>query len=131
MDVGVGWGGIESIDAPWTYPTVQRMNTIMAGAMPVSHTVSVENEPAKGAIYAFDLPNGEFLVAIWNDNKAVHDYIDIPVTVTLPGQAGKTATGIDVLYGFTQELNTETVNGDLVIRDMQMKDYPILIRLTN
>jgi hypothetical protein len=130
MDVGVGWGGIETVDAPWSYPTVQRLNTVMAGAMPVSHSVSIENEPPLGSIYAFDMPNGDFLVAFWNDNKAVHDYTDIPVTVTLLGQAGKKATGIDVLFGFRQELVYEVVNGDMIIQDMQIKDYPILIRLS-
>ena len=131
MDVGVGWGGIESVDAPWTYPTVQRLNTVMAGAMPVSHTVRIENEPSTAAAYAFDMPNGDFLFAMWNNNKAVHDYASISTTITLPGQEGKKATGIDVLYGFTQELITEEANGDLIIHDMLMKDYPILIHLSD
>lgn len=131
MDVGVGWGGIETVDAPWSYPTVQRLNTVMNGAMPTSHVVTIDNEPQMGSIYAFNIPNGDFMIAFWNDNKAVHDYTDIPVTVTIPGQAGKKAAGIDVLYGFKQELITEEVNGDLIIRDMQMKDYPILIQLSD
>jgi len=44
MDVGIGWGGLESIDAPWTFPTIQRLNTIMAGTEPISHVVKIENE---------------------------------------------------------------------------------------
>ena len=44
MDVGVSWGGLEHFTAPWTYPTVQRLNTVMAGGMPVPHSVEFEND---------------------------------------------------------------------------------------
>ena len=39
--------------------------------------------------------------------------------------------GIDVLYGFEQELIAETENGNLVIGNLLVKDYPIILRLTN
>jgi hypothetical protein len=38
--------------------------------------------------------------------------------------------GIDVLNGFEQELVTETENGNLVIRNLLIKDYPIIIRIS-
>ena len=37
--------------------------------------------------------------------------------------------GIDVLNGFEQELITETGNGNLVIRNLLVKDYPMTLRL--
>ena len=39
--------------------------------------------------------------------------------------------GIDVLHGFEQELIAETENGNLVIRNLLVKDYPIILRLNN
>ena len=39
--------------------------------------------------------------------------------------------GIDVLNGFEQELIAETENGNLVVRDLLVKDYPIILRLNN
>lgn len=37
--------------------------------------------------------------------------------------------GKDVLIGFEQELIIETKNGNLVIRNLLVKDYPIILRL--
>jgi hypothetical protein len=39
------------------------------------------------------------------------------------------AVGIDVLYGFEQELITDMENGNLVIRDLLVRDYPFLIKI--
>jgi hypothetical protein len=51
-------------------------------------------------------------------------------TITIPGFAGWNATGIDMLNGFEQKLTTSTENGNLIIRDLLIKDYPIIIRLS-
>jgi hypothetical protein len=37
--------------------------------------------------------------------------------------------GIDVLNGPEQEMIFETENGNLVIRDLLVRDYPIILRL--
>jgi hypothetical protein len=37
---------------------------------------------------------------------------------------------MDVLYGFEQPLITSSENGNLVIRDLLIKDYPIILRIT-
>jgi hypothetical protein len=39
-------------------------------------------------------------------------------------------TGIDVFNGFEQELITENENGNLVIRNLLVKDYPIILRFS-
>jgi hypothetical protein len=54
----------------------------------------------------------------------------IPSTLTIPGFADWNATGIDVLNGFEQELISTSEDGNLVIRDFLLKDYPIIIRLS-
>jgi len=38
--------------------------------------------------------------------------------------------GIDVLNGFEQELITNLEGGSLVIRNLLVKDYPIILHLT-
>lgn len=75
--------------------------------------------------------HGSTLVALWRDGIAVDDDPGIPATVTLPGFAGYTVTGIDVLYGLEQSLVRETEGGDLVIRDLLVKDYPVILRIGN
>jgi hypothetical protein len=54
----------------------------------------------------------------------------IPSTITIPGFVGWNASGIDILNGFEQKLITSDENGNLVIRDLLVKDYPIIIRLS-
>ena len=54
-----------------------------------------------------------------------------PATVTISGLAGYTVTGIDVLHGFEQELIASEEDGDLVIRNLLVKDYPIILRLVD
>jgi hypothetical protein len=51
------------------------------------------------------------------------------VTLKFQGSDAKHAQLIDVLNGFEQELIVENVNGDLFIRDILIKDYPLIIRL--
>jgi hypothetical protein len=38
--------------------------------------------------------------------------------------------GIDVLYGFEQQLITSSENDNLVLRGLLIKDYPIVLRIT-
>ena len=146
MDVGVGWGGLETPEQPWTYPTVRRLNTVMAGTRPVSHSVRIENEPSDTMTYAFIMPNGDFMFALWTDGVATDDnssittkltvlsslyFQGITTKLTFPGISDQKAIGMNVLYGFQQELITEIESGDLVIRNLLVRDYPILIRFTD
>ena len=79
--------------------------------------------------YTFVLPNGDTLVALWTDGVAVDDDPGVSATLTFPGSSVQSVIGIDVLHGFEQELIIETENGNLVIRSLLVKDYPIILRL--
>jgi hypothetical protein len=129
MDIGVGWGGLESNAAPWSYPTVRNLNTVMNGARPISHEVKIENEPPNTATYAFTTPDGEMLFALWTNGEAVDDDPGINATLTFPDMSAEKVVGIDVLYGFEQELVFEMVDGDLVVSNLMVKDYPLILRL--
>jgi hypothetical protein len=131
MDVGVGWGSLESPSQPWTYPAIRNLNTVMAGTTPTSLSVDIEKEPTSTVTYAFTLPNGDELFALWTDGTAINDDSGVNTSLTFPGLITQKAVGIDVLYGFEQELVTETENGDLVIRNLLVKDYPIIIKFTD
>ncbi|MFA9402476.1 MAG: hypothetical protein ACERKY_05365 [Anaerolineales bacterium] len=131
MDVGVGWGGLESTSAPWTYPTVRNLNTVMAGTTPNSLIVNIESEATNIMSYAFSLPSGDMLLALWTNGVAVDDHPGVKTTLTFPGLSAQDVLGIDVLNGVEQELITETENGDLIIRNLLVKDYPIILRLVD
>jgi hypothetical protein len=56
--------------------------------------------------------------------------VHIQSTVTLPGLMDHTVIGIDVLHGFQQPVIASEEGGDLVIRDLLVKDYPIILRIS-
>ncbi|GAG47462.1 unnamed protein product, partial [marine sediment metagenome] len=69
------------------------------------------------------------LFALWTNGTAVDNDPGVNTTLTFPGLSVRKVVGLDVLNGFEQELVTETENGNLVIRNLLVKDYPIILRL--
>jgi hypothetical protein len=129
MDVGTGLASfLEGTSVPWAIPTIRNLYTIMAGTIPINLPVKTENEPPDTVTYTFMLPNDDLLLAIWTDGIAVENDPSESTTLILPEIDARTIIEIDPLYGFEQELVTETDNGDLIIRNLLVKDYPIIIR---
>jgi hypothetical protein len=130
MDIGVSWP-IEGTPLALAYRTKANLNTLMNGSQPASIPVDVESEAGNLASYGFSLPGGDWLFALWTDGEAVVDDPGVPATLTFPGLSNTTVTGIDVLQGFEQELIASEEDGNLVIRDLLVKDYPIILRLSS
>ena len=129
LDLGTGVGGSSSLRKE-SYTVIQNLCTVMAGAKAGNLPIEIQSEVNPTTYYSFSLPNGDKLVAVWNDGKAVDDDPGTSSTITIPGFAGWKATGIDVLNGFEQELVSTSENNNLVISDFLLKDYPIIIRLS-
>jgi hypothetical protein len=115
-------------DTLWSYATIANLNTVMAGNKPLEIPVEIESDAAPIASYGFSLPSGDRLLAVWNDGVAVDYDPGVPSTLAFPGASAQKVIGIDVLHGFEQELIIENENGNLVIRDFLIKDYPIILR---
>ena len=109
---------------------IRNLATLMAGAKPSSLPVEVESSGVDIKQYTFSLPNDSYLIAIWQDKFVVENDPGIPMTVTLPGFAGNNVVGIDVLNSLQQTLITSEEDGNLVIRNLLVKDYPIILRVT-
>lgn len=127
MDVSVSMAVTAYL--PKYFSTQQNLCTIMAGAKPVSLPAEMQSEAANIRSYSFSLPNGDKLLALWTDGVAVDDDPDVEATLTFPSFSAQKVTAIDVLNGFEQELVTSIEDGNLVIRDLLVKDYPIILRL--
>lgn len=112
------------------FNTIRNIANVFSGMRADEFTVEAQTESANYKIFTFAGSDGSRLVALWADGVAVNDDPGIPSTITIPGFAGWKATGIDVLNGFEQGLITEDENGNLVISDFLLKDYPIIIRLS-
>ena len=109
---------------------MRNLNTVMAGASPITVPVEIESEATNIASYGFSLPNGETLFALWNDDAAVDDDPGLSSILTFPGLSAQKVLAIDVLHGYEQELVTEMENGNLVIHNLLVMDYPLFLRFT-
>ena len=128
LDLRVGVEGVHSrTRRPWE--TMRNLTTAMAGASPVSLAVEIESEADNIASYGFTLPNDDRLFALWNDDAAIDEDPGVDTTLTFTGLSASKVTGVDVLNGFEQEMVFEIVNGDLVIEDLLIRDYPLILRL--
>ncbi len=122
-----------TINTYWQVPYVEPIHNLadkMGGAEPSDlalSLVTVENAALRS--YIFELPDGDYLVALWANDNAVEFDPGINATLTIPGIAASKVVGTDVLYGFEQELIFEIIDGDLVIENLLLKDYPTMIKL--
>jgi len=105
--------------------------TVMAGALPMDLPAQMQTTATNTVSYTFALPNDDWLVALWTDGIAAEYDPGITTTVTIPGFVDYEVTGIDVLHGFEQQVITSEEDGNLVIRDLLVKDYPIILRLSS
>jgi hypothetical protein len=129
MDLWAGIAGELYDTIPPVARVVQNLSTVMSGASPVSLSLEIQSEATNIMSYAFSLPNGDTLVALWTNGTAVDDDPGVNTTLTFPGLSARKVVGIDVLNSFEQELITETENGNLVIHNLLVRDYPIILRL--
>lgn len=131
MDVGIEHMGFANPDSPWRYPTTRNLYAIMAGAKPTTLTVNIKNEPTNTSTFAFTLPGDDLLFALWIDGIAVENDPGVITTLTFPGLSAQKVEGINVLYGFKQQLITRYEDGNLVIQDLLIKDYPVIIQFSS
>jgi len=130
MDLTAGLGGLGGAGelAP---DTIRALCTVMAGATASSLPAQVESTATNIKSYAFSLPNGDRLIALWTDGVAVDDDPGAKATVIFNGFSDKHVIGIDVLNGFEQQLIANVEAGNLVVRNLLVKDYPIILRLAH
>jgi len=131
MDLTAGNGGIPTADPNRAniLSTIRSLCTVMAGVKSASLPFTIQSTATNTMSYTFSLPNGDHLIALWTDGVAVDADTGIPAMLTIPGYADHEVTGIGILHGFQQQLVTSEEDDDLVIRDLRVKDYPIILRL--
>jgi len=131
MDIMAGvitWG-----DNPIAESVFRHLCTVMADHEAIDMPVEVAPGKVSGPIEyaAFRYPNRDRILAVWRNVVAQDADVSVPATITFPGLIAETVTGIDVLHGFEQELVFEIDADSTIIRDLLVKDYPILIRLSD
>jgi parallel beta-helix repeat protein len=128
MDVAVHVGSPGGLRLQ-TSAVVGNLCTASAGSETEPFPLQVQTTVTNVVSYTFSLPYDDRMVALWTDGVALDFDPGITATVTLPGLAGHQVTAIDPLYSYQQPVIAEEEGGDLVIRGLLVKDYPILLRL--
>lgn len=129
LDVASGLAVVQEDIRPRSHSVIRALCNIMAGAQPEDLSVVIESEASNIKYYGFALLNNVKLLAIWTDGVAVDDDPGVLSTVKLAGFSNWDAYGIDILNGIEQKLFTRNENGNLIIKGLLIKDYPIIIRL--
>jgi hypothetical protein len=131
MDITTGLAGTSHDFNLPKMIAIQNLCNIMAGTEPTSLPIEIQSEATNIRNYNFSLPNGDKLIALWTDGVAVDEDLGVKAILTFPGIAAEKVIGIDILNSFEQEMITDVEDGNLVVRDLLVKDYPIILRFTN
>ncbi len=130
LAAGLNFENLEGI--PLQKRMTQTLCAAMAGHEAIDLPVAIDIDTEDPVAYcAFRNPNGDRMLAIWTDGIAQDEDPGIPATISFPALAAGFVTGIDVLHGFEQELVFEIDDGSTIVRDVLVKDYPILIQLSD
>ena len=116
---------------PRSHGVIRALCTVLAGAQPADLPVDIQSGAGNIKHYGFAWPNGDKLLALWTDGAAVEDAPGVNAVITLAGLAPRRITAIDVLHGVEQELNGSLVNGNLVLRGVLVRDYPVMLKFTS
>ncbi|MBI9051651.1 MAG: right-handed parallel beta-helix repeat-containing protein [Anaerolineaceae bacterium] len=119
IEIGLGSG----------YFIIHRLSTAMAGVEPDEFAVDIETSADHLVSYTFSTLGGEKMVGLWRNTETSEFDPGIEATLTIPDTSASRVVVIDLLYNLEQELNFEIVDGDLVIENLLVKDYPIMIKL--
>jgi hypothetical protein len=124
-------GGENFEDMPPISGVLTSLCTAMASHEAVDMTVEIEIDHDGPVAYcAFRYPNGDRMLAVWTDGIAQDEDPGIPATIVFPGLVAGSVAAIDVLHGIEQELVFEANDGNTIVRDLLVKDYPVFIRLS-
>jgi hypothetical protein len=120
-DIDIGLGS--------AYFVINRLSSAMAGVEPDEFAVEVETGADHLVSYTFSTSEGEKMVGLWRHTEVSEFDPGIEATLTIPDTPASRVVAIDLLHNLAQELEFEIVDGDLVIENLMIKDYPIMIRL--
>ena len=127
MDVTVTVMGVDPGRA--AFPTVQNLCTVMAGAEAINLPIEIQSEATNITSYSFSLSNGDNLIALWTDGVAVDEDPGVKANLTVQGITSEDVTATDVLNGYQQSIKTSNKNGNLVIRNLIVRDYPLILHI--
>jgi hypothetical protein len=130
VDITAGLAGTShDLDLP-KMRAIQNLCNIMAGTEPTNLPIEIQSEAINIKSYSFSLSNGDKLVALWTDGVAVDEDPGVKAKLIIPNFSAQKVVGIDVLEGFKQLIIKNDENGNLVIQNLIVRDYPLILHIT-
>jgi hypothetical protein len=111
------------------YYTTRRVTNLMAGVEPSELPLEINSRAGRIMSYTFNTAEGDRLIAVWTNGVAVDHDPGVIATITIPDLTASEVSIIDLMNNLEQELIFENGEGDLVIKDLLVRDYPLVIRL--
>ncbi len=109
---------------------VPNLCNIMEGASPSDVKMDIQSNATNIKRCGFSFQNGDTLVALWTDGIAVEDDPGIKSTLIIRDVSVQDVIGIDILNSLQQSMKIDKENGNLTIRNLIVRDYPLILRLT-
>jgi len=123
MDIDIGISGMDYI--------IKRLSTLMAGVEPAELPVDIESAADNIMSYTFSTLEGDRLLAVWTNGIAVDNDPGVEATITIPNFPASGVVCIDLLNNLEQDLIFEMVDGNLIVSNLVVKDYPLIIKFSN
>jgi hypothetical protein len=110
------------------YYMMRTLSTVMDKAAPAEVNVQFSPGDPRLEWYTFRKPDGNFMLAVWLKGYAKDDDSqEILTDITFPGGKLSRITAIDTLNGDTQSLTFTCDGENTVLKDIHIKDWPIMI----
>jgi hypothetical protein len=121
LDVDVGLGN--------AYFIAGNLATLMDQAVPTDVPLEVDSSGEAVVHYAFALPGGDLIVALWTDGIATEIISTTEATLSFPGLTATEVVGVDPLASMRQRVMADEAGGALTLRGLLVRDYPTFLRL--
>jgi len=119
---------------------IQHLTNLLADAEPAPLSLQVQSTLTDVVSYTFAYEDSDsYLIALWEDGFATNEIEPgTPLTLTVSGftttlqllaYSNLSVTGYDVLHNFRQPLDVYVDGDSLVIPNLQVRDYPLVLRL--
>ena len=108
---------------------IPNLCTVMEGNSPIDLPVEIQSEATNIKSYSFSLPDGDKLIALWTDGVAVEEDPGVEADLTIRGITSENVTATDIMNGYQQSITAGSENGNLVIQNLKVRDYPLILRI--
>ena len=122
-------GLAENLEDPPKMRVIQNLSTLMDQAGALDIPVDLESDALNLITYGFIRPNGDRLLAIWQDTSAEDRLAGELVAISFSDTDIQKIIGFDVINGIQQEMLITFRDGKASMENVLVKDYPIIFLL--